>query len=434
MTTTVTPTSGALLAALVDPKAASETFATPEKAAAWIKDFDETRVREQKDAVNEAKDAFQAEFAAMIGDLVPRNSQGAGGMERVLAHNYNPEAPGVVNEDKFKSRTDFFRAVWDKQTDPGLLAIKNSIATTGDGGFLVSESMRAEYLNASLEAAVVRPLATVIPMATGRVKIPLIDSTTNVGSNFGGILVYNTAEEAAIGNSQPKFGEVVLDAGKITAMVYVSRESLQDSAISVAGLLDGLVPQAVAFKEDDDFLTGNGVGEALGVLNAANGALVSVTKETGQVADTIVWENIVKMFARLLPGSYGRSVWLVSPDAIPQLFTMGLVVGTGGSGVWNADAVAAPTMTLLGRPIIFTEKASTVGDKGDIALVDLSKYLIGDRQSLDVMASEHFAFSTDQIAYRFIERVDGRPGILSPITPKNGGATLSPFVTLNARA
>lgn len=434
MTTTVTPTSGAMLAALVDPKAASERFATPEKAAAWVAEYDKTNAEEQKAVLESAKDAFAAEFAAMIGDLVPRDSQGAGGVERVLAHNYNPDAPGVANEGKFKSRTDFFRSVWDKQTDPGLLAIRNSIATTGDGGFLAPESMRADYLTSALENAVVRSRATVIPMATGRVKIPVIDSTSNATTVHGGIQVYNTAEEGTITDSQPKFGEIVLDAGKITAMVYVSREALQDSAISVAGLLDGLVPEAIAFKEDDDFLTGNGVGKALGVLNAANGALVSVTKETGQVAATIVWENIVKMFARLLPGSYGRSVWLVSPDAIPQLFTMGLVVGTGGSGVWNADATAAPTMTLLGRPIIFTEKASTVGSKGDIALVDLSKYLIGDRQSLDVMASDHVAFATDKVAYRFIERVDGRPGILSAITPKNGGAALSPFVTLNARA
>lgn len=433
-TTVITPTTGALLAALADPEAAKETFATPEKAQAWVKEFDATNAREQKDVVNAAKEEFQTEFAAMIGDMVPRDAQGSAGLERMKAENYNPEAPGVANEGKFKNRTDFFRAVYDKQSDSELVAIRNAISTTGDGGFLVPESIRADYLTTSLEDSVVRSRATVIPMATGRVKVPVVDATSNVTTVFGGVQVYNTAEEGTINASQPKFGEIVLDAGKITAMCYVNREALQDSAISVAGLLDGMVPQAIAFKEDYDFLLGNGANQALGVLNAANGALVSVSKETGQAAGTIVYENIVKMFARLLPGSYSRSVWLVSPDAIPQLFTMGLVVGTGGSSVWNADAAAAPTMTLLGRPIIFTEKANTVGSKGDIALVDLSKYLIGDRQSLDAMASEHFAFSTDQVAYRFIERVDGRPGILSAITPKNGGAALSPFVTLNARA
>ena len=430
MTTTVTPSSGQLLLDAVDQEKAKEIFSDPAKASAWVKDYDEARVREQKDVV----DAAKSEFAATIGDLVPRGTPANQDAQITRPKNYNPEAPGAAIEGVFKNKGEFFRAVWDKQTDKDLISKRNSITTTGDGGFLVPESMRADFVNVSLETSVVRPRATVIPMATSRVKIPVVDSTSNETTVFGGVQVYGTAEEAAITASQPKFGEIVLDADKITAMVYATREMLADSPISIEGLLNNLVPQAIAHFEDHKFLNGNGVGTPLGILNAGNKALVSVAKEDLQVADTIVYENIVKMFARLLPGSYSRSVWLASPDTIPELMTMGLSIGAGGLAVFNADATAAPTMTLLGRPIIFTEKASKVGDKGDIALVDMSYYYIGDRQTMEAMASEHFAFANDKIAYRFIERVDGRPGLLSSITPKNGGPALSPFVTLNARA
>jgi hypothetical protein len=49
------------------------------------------------------------------------------------------------------------------------------------------------------------------------------------------------------------------------------------------------------------------------------------------------------------------------------------------------------------------------------------------------MTSEHFKFSTDTTAYRIISRVDGRPLILSALTPRTGANTVSPFVKLEAR-
>jgi hypothetical protein len=46
--------------------------------------------------------------------------------------------------------------------------------------------------------------------------------------------------------------------------------------------------------------------------------------------------------------------------------------------------------------------------------------------------SEDFKFNQDVTAFRVIERLDGRPWLDAPITPQNGGATLSPFVQLAA--
>src|SRR5689334_25375106 len=43
---------------------------------------------------------------------------------------------------------------------------------------------------------------------------------------------------------------------------------------------------------------------------------------------------------------------------------------------WSSDVCSSD---LLGLPVVFTEKMETLGTVGDIALVDLSYYLIGDR-------------------------------------------------------
>lgn len=114
---------------------------------------------------------------------------------------------------------------------------------------------------------------------------------------------------------------------------------------------------------------------------------------------------------------------------------MALTVGTGGSAVWLTDGRQTPVLTLLGRPVLLTEKAPGVlGDKGDLSFVDFGMYLIGDRQRMVVDSSIHESFTSDKTTYRIIQRNDGRPWLQSAITPKNGGPTLSPFVQLGERA
>jgi HK97 family phage major capsid protein len=272
-------------------------------------------------------------------------------------------------------------------------------------------------------------------METLRVPFPAVDATSNTSSVFGGIVGYWTEEGAALTSSSASFSRIVLDAKKLTAYTDIPNELLSDSIGSFQTFIDQMFPEALAWYEDVAFLTGSGVGEPLGSLSASNPSLITVAKEAGQPADTIVWENIVKMYSRMLPSSINRAVWVISQDCFPELATMALSVGTGGSAIWLGNGVSGPPMTILGRPVIFTEKAPGVlGDLGDVSFVDFGFYLIGDRQVMSAMSSPHYKFGNDQTSYRIIERVDGRPWLQSAITPKNGGATLSPFVQLAARA
>jgi len=363
------------------------------------------------------------------------------------ATGYNPDAAGAPLDDKFKSSGDYFKAVWgmdakranltDSATVAKMTEIKNAYSSIvpSEGGFLIPEALRASLLSVALEESIVRPRATVIPMESLTVPFPMIDSTTNNGSVMGGMIAYWTEEAANLVASEAKFGRVELIAKKLTGYAEVPSELLQDSIISFAAFIDSAWPKALAFFEDRGYMTGTGVGEPLGFIGAANPAAVAVLKESGQLAATLLVENIVKMYSRMLPTSLGSAVWLVSPDVLPELFTMALSVGTGGSAVYLTNGInGAPTLTILGRPVIVTEKVSVLGTRGDIAFVDLSYYLIGDRQTMSADTSTHFKFGSDKTAFRILQRVDGRPWIQSPITPANGGPTLTPFVELETRA
>jgi len=351
---------------------------------------------------------------------------------------HNPHAAGAILDSHFSDHIDYVKTIWHLNNHADhdkLTTLRNAASSVSpsDGGFLVPETLRSQLLQIALEESVVRPLATVVPMESARVPFPMIDSTTNQGSVFGGMIAYWGEESAALTDSSPKFGRAELDAKKLTGLSAVPNELLTDSIVSFSALVENLWPKALAFSEDAAFFAGSGVGEPLGFMGASNSAMIAVAAESSQPSGTIVYENIVKMYSRMLPASLSRAVWICSPDALPELFTMALSVGTGGGPIFVNSAVGSAPMSIFGRPLIVSEKAAALGSQGDISFVDLSYYLVGDRQTMTASSSTDYKFANDQTTFRIIQRVDGRPWLKSAITPKNGGNTLSPFVELAAR-
>ncbi|MEU1445502.1 phage major capsid protein [Streptomyces mirabilis] len=396
----------------------------------------ETQIREQ----------VQAEFANSLRgdqiDKINRLNLDPNGQPVARSKHYNPKAPGAGLDEKFANWGDYLSATWDGARSQEAYSAKADIkqiqasfgsTVPSDGGFLIPENLRAELLRVALEMAVVRSRARVVPMESLSVPYPMIDSTSNSSSVFGGITGYWTEEGGTLTDSSPTFGRINLIAKKLTLYSEIPNELFQDSIISLQQFMSESYPEALAWFEDVAFTSGNGVGQPLGYLNAP--AAVSVAKESNQPAGTIAWENIVKAYARMLPSSMSRAVWVANNDTFPELATMALSVGTGGSAVWIGDGggESAPPMRILGRPVVFTEKVSSVGTTGDINLVDFGYYLIGDRQAMQASTSTEFKFNVDKTAMRVIERVDGQPWIQSAITPQTGSNTLSPFVKIATR-
>lgn len=453
MTAPTIPDNAAdLEAALSDGKTLASIGPDPKALADWIGGYAKN--------VNKADAGIADQLRAQMIKMQQDNAQafkdmdGAAGARRL---NFSPEAavkpskyynklaPGAAADKLFMkdgefSTIDYMKSIWTGNHGPEaaenqgkLKEIKNSFGSIipSDGGFLIPETLRADLLRVALETAVIRPLARTIPMESLRVPFPTIDSTSNASSVYGGVVGYWTEESAALTESQAAFGRVVLQANKLITYCVAPNELLDDSIISFAAFINQIFPEAIAWFEDVAFFSGTGAGEPLGFLNAP--AAVSVAKETGQAATTIVWQNLVKAYSRMLPTSLGRAVWIANIDTMPELATMALSVGTGGAPVWLMNGAAGLPMTILGRPVIFTEKAQTLGTAGDINFVDLSYYLIGDRQVATGSMSDQYKFANDQTAFRFTERVDGRPWINSAITPKVSATTLSPFVKVATR-
>lgn len=438
------------------------TLDTPEKFVqdfgsgkfkASLNSYANARSKEREEMLGQLREQTEAQLTAWLKEnqsAFPGNvvkvpnldeSKARAGARPSPIYN-NPRAKGAPLDGNWPDFYTFLQDVWYSKGNGSLsaearerLAVYNAYSekVPSEGGFLVPEEFRSELLQLSLDSAIVRPRATIIPMGGPRIHIPMLDETSRVSSVFGGVVVYRTEEGAELTESSASFASVKLDVTKQTALSHVPNELIRDWG-AFGAFMDATLPQAMAFYEDLDYISGSGVGCPLGGLSTANTALIVVSKESSQVATTIVWQNVLKMYSRMLPSSLAKAVWLASPDVFVELATMALNVGTGGSAVWLTDGHGAPVLTLLGRPVIMSEKApGALGAQGDLSLVDWSMYLIGDYQNMTVDSSPHVKFTSDKTTYRAIARNDGRPWIQSPITPRNNSATLSAFVTLEAR-
>mgnify|MGYP001597117567 CR=1 FL=1 len=321
-------------------------------------------------------------------------------------------------------------AAWDNAVSKKDLA-EGALST---GGYLVPTQVGAAILDKALEESIVRPRANVQPMQSNRITFAADVDANHSTNYFGGITIYRPGEAGQKTATSPTYSQIALTLHKVTGLCHVSDELLEDSAVAVEANVTRKFSQAIAFVQDNDFLNGDGANAPVGVLNSVNPALITLTAETGQGASTIVAENIIKMWARMYSQGKSRAVWIANDDTFPQLATMALAVGTGGVPLWMpaGGLSGLPYQTLMGKPLLFTEKAQTLGTAGDIALIDFSQYIIGEKGGLQVATSIHFKFDYDQQSFRFVLRYDGQPSWTSALTPLRSSSTLSPFVVLSS--
>lgn len=301
--------------------------------------------------------------------------------------------------------------------------------TLSAGGYSVPDPLAAKWLDASLPDEIVRSRATVWPMSSKTRSVPGWDGKDMSGGDyFGGLAMEFLAEEGTGSKQTGALRMVTLTAKKGAIFCDCSNE-LKEDGLGFEGQLEGAIKKSLGLGMDHYFLRGIGSTQPLGVLN--DPAIISVTKETGQSAATLQYENIAKMFARHYNPQ--RAVWITNSTTLPQLLTnMTITIGTGGSAVKVLNE-SNGKFTILGRPVLFSPSMPTLGSANDIVFADLSQYAIGLRRNMKLEKSNIPGWTQDLMSYRALVRFDGQGTWNAAITPRNGDS-LSWVVGLAERA
>lgn len=376
-------------------------------------------------------------------DVLPRAAPG-GWQAR-----HRADAPGTVLDGQpwARSWASFLRAVNDPQDASARTFIANAAGQLGErvpaeGGFLVPEILRAQVL-AYMTPAIVRPRAQVLPMSSLRLPVPTLDNPSQAsGTQVLGGLTFSFVEEgAAIANTTPAFGRIVLEARKLAALCTVPNELADDAAGAWGDFLARVIAMGLAWTEDDFFIGTNGTGVQCpqGLVNAP--CQIQVTRAT---SSTVSLADIAKMVNALHPAALQAGmtpgitdvVWLVSASAFTTILEMYLAIGSPA----NAAAAGIEWLSLgdgqevgpsmLGLPLVPTDHQPAVGSLGDVILADLRNYVIGDREVMQVERSTKGAQFIDDASYfRVRSRVDGRYWVQSASTT-SAAQQVSPVAVL----
>lgn len=258
------------------------------------------------------------------------------------------------------------------------------------------------------------------------------------GGRHGGVQGEWVGETDSMTSSKPEFEMTTLQLKKLCVVVYVSNEMLEDASYTLSQYVTRAVRDELNFQTGKAVTQGIGGKEPLGYQKAP--CKVVVPKVTDQTADTIWAENILAMWARRLSSSGANDsdyIWTYNQNCEPQFASFQL--GSGGNGglayLPPGGLSGSQYATLMGRPTIPTEFNKSVGDEGDIALINLSKMLGIEKGGITEQQSMHVEFLRDMQCLKFTMRLDARPLYKAPIIPfeTNGSDHQSPFILLQAR-
>lgn len=322
-----------------------------------------------------------------------------------------------------KDLGEFLQTVRFNPGDSGLVQREQRDMNMGQGeagGFMVPTQIETKLRSIELPDAIFRPRATVVPAGDApdaSYEFPALDQSGARGV-YSGIQVQWIGEGADKPETEARLRHVKLEPKEVAGHIVITDKLLRN-APAVGALCEKLFRGAINSSEEERFISGNGVASPLGIIG--HPAAVQVQRAN---ANQIGYIDLVNMFSRTM-GS--RFAWLASKTALPQLMTM---TDNAGHLIWQPNAREGTPGTLLGYPVMLSDQVPTLGNEGDLTLVDLTYYLIKDGFGIAIAMSPHVYFNQNKTVIKAFWNVDGQPWLNTPLLLRDGVTTVSPFVVL----
>ena len=261
-----------------------------------------------------------------------------------------------------------------------------------DGGYLVPEEFERQIVMGLDETNVVRSLAKVITTSAER-KIPVASSHSTAQW---------TAENGAYTESDPTFDQKTIDAFKLTDLVKVSIELLQDSMFDLEDYIAAEFARAFGVAEEQAFCVGTGTGQPTGVFTD-NGGEVGVT---AAAQTTVTADELISLVYALKSPYRRKAKFLMNDVTIASIRKL-----KDGNGVylWQPSLQAGEPDKLLGYELYTSPYVPVMAsDALAIAFGDFKKYWIADRAGRTVQRLNELYSTNGQVGFVATERVDGK--------------------------
>jgi len=397
--------------------------------------------------------------ARQVNNVVP-NAANVSEALNTLSSRITVGVDNSVKDPKagFEDDRDFLGAVTNvycgNEIDPRLAAyVQNAVGddeySRGDwksGGVLIPKGFLNRLITSPIEEDQLLGKMTNVPMQVPKLDIPALVDKNHSTSFTGGTTVFRTSETRTVANTKDQFESISMEATELVGQSAATKMLIRYSPLSIPALISSSLRTAVEYKQREEIITGDGKGKYLGFLNAANGALTTITRGPGLVpnADIIRGEDILRMRQRVF--GFDQAVWVFNWDLFEHIAQLH-IESANNAGIIKMYAPPSGDVpeTLLGRPIVWTEfmpgiqsgqDGNLVTEWGDSALsnvfaacVNMSNYFHGQLYT-EENHSVHVRFEEREEVFQWVMSDDARPSWLTSLTPKRGITARSPFVGL----
>lgn len=278
-------------------------------------------------------------------------------------------------------------------------------SATGD--VLVPTIIYPEVARIIGEASIIRNIATVLPMTTLTMKLPVKGTGPSVSWPNEGIAPSQTSVV---------FTDKTLTAKTMMCLTEITSELTEDAVIALEPMLAKLFAEAVAQEENQKAFSATtiftGVGTDTNVTrlylgNSASsgsrnfsdithadlvrlqfGVDSKVVNKGSFILSAGAFSNIVSV-----KDSQNRPLYMTSWSALPGIDT-------------PADQQAGTPTRIMGRPAYLTDTMPSTGNNQLFAIYgDWSKFVFGDRRELRIDWSDQAFFEAGNLALRVRERI-----------------------------
>jgi HK97 family phage major capsid protein len=211
-----------------------------------------------------------------------------------------------------------------------------------------------------------------------------------------------TAEAGGITEGDPTISQVTLNPYKYAITNLWSAELSQDNTIGLEDLVARTTGRSLAIAIGGALTTGDGTDDPNGIVTAA--AVGGTGVGTGTTYGTYFGPtDLVSLFYVIAEPYRNVGSWMANAVTLAQIRN---ARSTAGEHLWQPSLQVGQPESLLGRPIYENPAMANGSAAKSVIFGDISRYIVA-KTPTRVDSSIHYKFSTDQIALRTIERVDG---------------------------
>ncbi len=276
-----------------------------------------------------------------------------------------------------------------------------------EGGVLVPEELSMRIIDKLGKYGKFRRNALIVPVGSDRQVVPKVEAD---------LIVYSPGEGNEIDESDMEFGQVGLTMHKLACLCKASSELEEDSVIALGEIIGTSMTRSIAKKEDEIGFVGDGteiyfgMTGIVGALRAVDAVIANIKGlkvGTGNAYSELTLDDFEGVVAILPDDADDGAKWYVNKKFFYSV--MYKLARAAGAADLFAILTDRKERFFMGYPVEFVSAMPSTEANSQICalLGDLQLgAFLGERRQLRIDKSAERYFTSDEIGFRGVERID----------------------------